>query len=99
MRGSVVAFCAAAGTYYLYTAVVLGWHGLRPGPPVARRTRRRRRASEWLAQAGIGDVSLRQFVLVTGVLAALGAVAGLAMFGGVVPACGEVGGRHRPQSA
>jgi tight adherence protein B len=86
MMGLVVALCAAAGTYYLYTAVVLGWHGLRLGPPVAWAARRRRRASDWLAQAGIGDVSARQFALVTGALGALGAVAGLALFGGVVPA-------------
>jgi tight adherence protein B len=86
MMGLVVALCAAAGTYYLYTALVLGWHGLRLGPPAARSARRRRRASDWLAQAGIGDVSARQFALVTSGLGALGAVAGLAMFGGVVPA-------------
>jgi tight adherence protein B len=86
MMGLVVALCAAAGTYFLYTALVLGWHGLRLGPPVARSARRRRRASDWLAQAGIGDVSARQFALVTAGLGALGAVAGLAMFGGVVPA-------------
>jgi tight adherence protein B len=86
MMGLVVALCAATGTYYLYTALVLGWHGLRLGPPVARPARRPRRASDWLAQAGIGDVNARQFALVTAGLGALGAVAGLAMFGGVVPA-------------
>jgi tight adherence protein B len=86
MMGLLVALCAAAGTYYLYTAVVLGWRGLRPGPPVARHARRRGRASDWLAQAGIGDVSVRQFGVVTVALVALGAVAGQAMFGGVVPA-------------
>jgi tight adherence protein B len=86
MMGPLVALCAAAGTYYLYTAVVLGWRGLRLGPPVARPARRRRRASDRLVQAGIGDVSVRQFATVTGMLAALGAVAGLAMFGGAIPA-------------
>jgi tight adherence protein B len=86
MMGPLVALCAAAGTYYLYTAVVLGWRGLRLGPPVARPARRRRRASDRLVQAGIGDVSVRQFATVTGMLAALGAVAGLAMFGGAMPA-------------
>jgi tight adherence protein B len=85
--GLVVALCAVAGAYYLYTALALGWQGLRPAPPVARPPRtRRRRASDWLAQAGIGDVSVPQFALVTGALAVLGAVAGLAMFGGIVPA-------------
>ncbi len=86
--GLVVALCAAAGTYYLYTAVVLGWRGLRLGPPATRPARRRRRASDWLVQAGIGDVSVRQFALVTAALTALGAVAGLALFGGALPALG-----------
>ena len=42
--------------------------------------------SDWLVQAGIGDVSARQFVVVTLALAALGAVAGVALFGGALPA-------------
>jgi tight adherence protein B len=86
MMGIVAALSAAAGTYYLYTALVLGRRGLRLGPPAFRPARRRRRASDWLAQAGIGDVSARQFVLVTVALAALGAVAGVALFGGALPA-------------
>jgi tight adherence protein B len=86
MMGIVAALSAAAGTYYLYTALVLGRRGLRLGPPAPRPARRRRRASDWLAQAGIGDVSARQFVLVTMALAALGAVAGVALFGGALPA-------------
>jgi tight adherence protein B len=53
---------------------------------VARRARARRRASDWLAQAGIGDVSVRDFVLATAALAVLGAVCGMALFGGAVPA-------------
>jgi len=86
MTGLMVALCAVAGTYYLYTALVFGWRGLRLGPPVARRARARRRASDWLVQAGIGDVSVREFVLVTAALVALGVVGGAALFGGAVPA-------------
>ncbi len=86
MSGLLVALCAAAGTYYLYTALAFDWRGLRLGPPVARRARARRRASDWLVQAGIGDVSAREFVLVTTVLVVLGAVVGVALFGGAVPA-------------
>jgi tight adherence protein B len=86
MTGLVVVLCAAAGTYYLYTALVLGWRGLRLAPPVARAARNRHRASDWLAQAGIGDVSLRQFALATAALMALGAVGGVALFGAALPA-------------
>jgi tight adherence protein B len=86
MSGLLVALCAAAGTYYLFTALAFGWRGLRLGPPVARRARARCRASDWLVQAGIGDVSAGEFVLVTTVLVALGAVGGVALFGGAVPA-------------
>ena len=32
VTGVVLAACAAAGTYYLYTALVLGWRGLAVGP-------------------------------------------------------------------
>jgi tight adherence protein B len=86
MMGVALALCAATGTYYLYTALALGWRGLRLGPPVARPKRGRRRLSDWLAQAGVGDVSVRQFVLVTVALMMLGAVVGLALFGGAMPA-------------
>jgi tight adherence protein B len=86
MTGVVVALCAAVGTHYVYTAMVLGWRGLRPSPRAPQPARRRRRASDWLVQAGLGGVSERQFVVVTLALAALGAVAGVALFGGVLPA-------------
>jgi tight adherence protein B len=84
--GVALALCAATGTYYLYTALALGWRGLRLGAPVGPPKRGRRRLSDWLAQAGAGDVSVRQFVLVTVALMMLGAVVGLALFGGAMPA-------------
>ncbi|HZA76165.1 MAG TPA: hypothetical protein VE623_07205 [Acidimicrobiales bacterium] len=86
MTGLVVALCASAGTYYLYTALVLGWQGVRLGPPPARPARPRRRASEWLVQAGIGEVSVREFAVVSAGLALLGGVGGVALFGGPLPA-------------
>jgi len=86
VTGVLLAACAAVGVHYLYTAVVLGWQGLRPGP--ARPTRRvpRRRARDWLVQAGLGDVAVHEFVAVTVVLALGGAVSGLVVFGGPVAA-------------
>lgn len=87
MIGLLLALCAAVGAHYLYTAVVFGWTGtaLGPAPPGAVR-RRGLRPSDWLVQAGLGDVDARQFATVTAGLAVVGAVGGLAVFGGPLPA-------------
>ena len=86
MTGVLLAACAAVGVHYVYTAVVLGWRGLRPGPARPARRARRRRAHDWLVQAGLGDVAVHEFVAVTVVLAVGGAVSGLVIFGGPVAA-------------
>lgn len=81
----IVAAIAGLGTFYLYTALVLGWSGPQLGP---RRRRRRRRPAwrEWMAQAGLSDVTTREFVAVVGALATLGMAGGYAIFGAVLPA-------------
>jgi tight adherence protein B len=81
-----LALSAAAGTYYLYTAVALGWQGVRLGPAPARLARRRPAVSDWLVQAGLAEVDVRQFAVVTAGLGVVGAVVGLAMFGGALAA-------------
>jgi tight adherence protein B len=86
VTGLVVALCAALGTFYLYTAVVLGWRGLGVAPAGARTAGHRRRVAEWMAQAGLGEVDPRELVGVTVALVAVGVVAGLAVFGGGLPA-------------
>jgi tight adherence protein B len=86
VTGLVVALCAALGTFYLYTAVVLGWRGFGVAPAGARTAGRRRRVAEWMAQAGLGEVDPRELVGVTVALVAVGVVAGLAVFGGGLPA-------------
>jgi tight adherence protein B len=86
VTGLVVALCAALGTFYLYTAVVLGWRGLGVAPAGALTVGRRRRVAEWMAQAGLGEVDPRELVGVTVALVAVGVVAGLAVFGGGLPA-------------
>lgn len=85
VTGVVLALCAATGAYYLFTALALGWRGLRIGPAPSRPVARRRRARDWLVQAGL-DVSVREFVAVTAVVAVAGAALGLVAFGGPVPA-------------
>jgi tight adherence protein B len=86
VTGLVVTLCAALGTFYLYTAVVLGCRGLGVAPVAARTLGRRRRVAEWMAQAGLGEVDPRELVGVTAALVAVGVVAGLAVFGGALPA-------------
>ncbi|MBN2622300.1 MAG: hypothetical protein JXA83_02970 [Acidimicrobiales bacterium] len=86
MTGLLLALCASAGAFYLYTAVVLGWRGVGLGPPPARAVRRRRSLSDWLVQAGLVDVDVRQFVAVSAGLAIAGAAIGLAVFGGPLSA-------------
>jgi tight adherence protein B len=86
MTGLVLALAAAGGVFYLYTAVVLGWEGLRFGPArAAPAVRPRRRLTDWLVQAGLAEVEPREFGMVTAALAAGGFVVGWAAFGGLLP--------------
>ena len=85
MTGLLLAACAAAGTYLVFTATALGWRDLRwPAsvPSPARRARRR----DWMVQAGLADVPLRDLVAVMSALAIGGALGAFAIFGGPLPA-------------
>jgi tight adherence protein B len=86
VTGLLLALCAATGVYYLYTGWGLGWRGMRFGPVRARAVRRPPGPADWLVQAGLADVDVRQFGAVAVALALAGAVVGLAMFGGPLPA-------------
>ena len=81
----LVAMVAAAGVYLVYTEIALGWRGFN------RRTsktggRGRQVGREWLAQAGLADVRMGEFVGVMAALFVLGAALGFAIFGGPIPA-------------
>jgi len=83
----VLAVVGAYGVHLLYSALVLGWTGIGPGPRVAREWARPRRGGrDWLAQAGLDDVPPVEFGAVVAVLVVLGAAFGFAIFGSVVPA-------------
>jgi tight adherence protein B len=82
----IVAAMAALGTFYLYTALVLGWTGTQVGPHGRTPRRRRPQWRDWMAQAGLSDVAPREFVAAVGVLALLGALGGFAIFGAILPA-------------
>lgn len=86
MIGIALALCAAVGVHLLYTAIVFGWTGLRVGPAHSARPRRRARVSDWLVQAGLGDVGIGEFAGVTLVLAVGGAAIGYVLFGGLLAA-------------
>ena len=70
-----LAVVAAYGVFLVYTAFAFRWRGLGPGPAVSGRGRRR------LAPPVSGEVALA-----SAAAGALGGLAGLAVFGGVVPA-------------
>ena len=78
MSALAAAVLAGAGTHLVFTAIVLGWRGVGPGPRVDRTQPRRRLARTWLVQAGLGDVALRE---IAGVTLALALVAGALAWG------------------
>ena len=86
MRPLLVSLAGAYGVFLLYTALAFGWRGVGVGPTPAPRAAPRRRAEQWLAQAGLDDVRLSEFV---GVMALLLIVAGgltYVAFGALLPA-------------
>jgi tight adherence protein B len=83
--GLALALLAGAGAYLIFTDVVLGWRRLRvPGAVPRGRARARRR--DWLVQAGLADLPVRELLAVIAALAVLGALSAYAVFGGVLPA-------------
>lgn len=79
------ALIAGAGVFYLYSALALRWRGIGFGPALAGdRHRWRPRARDWLAQAGLGEVALSEFLAVVGALFVAGSLIGFLLFGGFV---------------
>ena len=87
MTGLLLAVVAGYGVHLLYTAVVLRWEGVGPGPRPARAARRRQpHLRDWMAQAGLAEVRASEFLAVMAVLFVVGAAFAYALFGGAVPA-------------
>lgn len=84
MRGLLLALLAGAGAHLVYTSVVLGQHELQLLPAPGGRWAARRR--DWLVQAGLAGVPLRELAAVIAALGLVGAVAAYAVFGGPLPA-------------
>ncbi len=82
-----VAAIAGYGTLLVVTGVFYGWHGLRPGPPPTTTVRpAARRMQSWLAEAGLADVRVRDFVAISAVAFLTIATLTYALFGAAVPA-------------
>jgi len=86
VTGLLLALLAAYGAHLLYTATVFKWRGVGVGPPAVSAHPTRQRAREWLVQAGLGDIQVREFVGVMIALFLLAAGTAFAIFGGIVPA-------------
>ncbi len=90
MTALAVAVIGATGVHLLYTAWAFGWRGRAPRVRDDRR-RSGRSVTTWLRQAGLDEVRPVEFTAVVAAMAALGGVAGYAVFGAPLPAL-AVGG-------
>lgn len=86
MKPLLVSLAGAYGVFLLYTAVVFGWRGVGPGPALAGGTPARRRAEQWLAQAGLDDVRVSEFLGVMALLFLLATGLTFVAFGALLPA-------------
>ncbi|TMM20670.1 MAG: hypothetical protein E6G01_00100 [Actinobacteria bacterium] len=86
MAATILALVGAYGVFLLYTAIVLEWRGLAPGPAREERAPRRRWAHQWLAQAGLEEVRGREFLTVMVALTLVGGALAFTVFGGLLPA-------------
>lgn len=88
MTALLLAAAAAYGVHLVWSAQVLGWQGLGPGPSTVRGASSRRGDSvrRWLLQAGLDDVRPAEFLAVSGSMAVLGGLLAFAVFGSPVPA-------------
>lgn len=82
----LLALVAAYGVFLVYTAIAFGWRGVGLGPSVAGSDRGHLMGRQWLAQAGLEEVDVREFAGVMGVLFVVGAALAYALFGGALPA-------------
>lgn len=84
MTALLLAGIGALGAYLIVTSVLFGWRDLRRPSP--RSARRRRRVTDWLVQAGLGEVRWSEVALLCIVVAAGAFLVALAVLGGIVPA-------------
>lgn len=86
MTALVVALVAGYGTFLVYTSLAFGWRGLGVAPARDRHRAPRRRVHQWLAQAGLADLPVRDVAAGVVALFLLGAIGAFTLFGGVAAA-------------
>lgn len=86
MGALLIAAVGAYGVYLLYTSLAFGWRGRLSEPGFAKRQTRRRRARDWMAQAGLNGVRPAELATVMAVLFLVSATATYSLFGGILPA-------------
>jgi tight adherence protein B len=80
----LLSLVAAYGVFLVYTALAMGWRGLGVSPSPIRQRRKGLSVEEYLTQAGLENVRVREFAAVSGVLLVVGAAFGWAIWGGIV---------------
>lgn len=91
---------AAYGVFLLYTAVVLRWRGVGVSPSPVRRLRRGTTLDDYLTQAGLEHVRVREFAAVSGVLLIVGVALAWTIWGGwIAPAAVGLGAATFPLAA
>lgn len=99
MTGLLLALVGAYGVHLLFTALVMKWHGVGPGPRVAKRAGSMR-VRDWLVQAGLDETRPAELAAVEAVLLLIGGGVAWALFGGVVPpVAGALGAALVPVAA
>ena len=84
MTVAVLAMAAAYGVHLLYSALVLGWDGIGPGPSLGPSRAGERMRTGW-TDLGLDAVRAADLAGAATVLAVAGAALGYAVFGGLLP--------------
>ena len=84
---AAVGLAAGLGAHWLYTASSFGWTGFGLGPKATQPDAQPRPGvDDWLAQAGLDNVSKKQFFSATAALSTAAGLGGFAVFGGLATA-------------
>ena len=86
MTALIVALLAATGTYLLFTATAFGWRDRAPATAGRLGFTPRAALRQWLAQAGLAEVALGEFLSAMALLGVGGAALGYVVFGSPLPA-------------